>query len=174
MCHHLHWVDFKHKSKSEHICLKIKSGSTYKKFQPTSSLVSMVEDGYMHIRTLEKGCNSSVCKHAECRVQHCSTLILCLELREWCHCSSGVSELLGWGHEGSTQPWIHRSSPPPPPHCRILNTLPFFSKCFPYGSFTHSPSSQQDWIQNLLSLNLKLNLIPFFFFKSRQNGKMFS
>lgn len=43
--------EIKHKRNCGHIWLKIKSGSTYEKFPPTSSLVSMAVNGHMHIHT---------------------------------------------------------------------------------------------------------------------------
>lgn len=85
--------------------------------------------------TLEMRSNSFViaCVCGACRgmVRLRSALIIRLGMREWCHCPSEVSGLLGWGHEGSRQPWIHRSNllphPRTPPSLQHYLSSPYVS-----------------------------------------------
>lgn len=68
--------EIKHKRKCEHICLKIKSGSTYGKFPPTSSRVSIVVNGALTHTHTQFGVHA-----LRVLVHHCSPLILCLGMR---------------------------------------------------------------------------------------------
>lgn len=86
--------EIKHKRNGGHICLKIKSGSTYEEFPPTSSLVSMVVNGHTHIHTLEMGCNSSAQACVSVCVQSDGPAPQCFDSLSW---NEGVMSLFLWG-----------------------------------------------------------------------------
>lgn len=158
------WVAFRSRrtiKENEHLCLKIKSGSTYEKFPPISTLVSRVVNGrtriHTHTHTLETRSNSLVCTHAECLS---STVVLWFSVLEWGGDVIVPLGFLGWGHSGATQPWSHRSFfallPSPPRHtqggdrrkslkCYLSSPCIFFyTEVYPLSSHSHL-----DWIEKL-------------------------